>query len=333
MDRVSDKSYTPVAGVKLKHSSEPGSCFSKLRSTKVEAPPTSKQSTHTTTSVFKQANSLLREPNPQLLREPNLQKKPFPSKSAHKSKEDNIKNLEKTKSTQMQSLHLSTPHINKIDQDLQANLKLATRIAGEVSRAVPKSTNALESGRVHYKTPPIMTKTSHISEQVIVPHRPSAIEAFDMQRDSILQWSKTWDDFFRRTEIMCKNSGMGNCQELAAMACKSLKDNGAEHVDYVLATDKCTDGFVLPHSFAVVGRTESGKTSKIPIDDFVNGTISNAGDLGLPNQWNESAVICDPWARNAYPAKDFDQFWDIIKGDSESPSTLTCVLLHRFPET
>ena len=317
-------SCTPTAGVQLRPSTESVPRFSNRGASKVATTSTSEKSIRTTTSVFKQAISLLREPR--------LQNKSFPSKSARKSKEDNIKNLEKTKSNQIQSLRLSTPNVNKPDQALQANLKLATRIAGEVSQAVPKSTNALESGRVHYKTPPIMTETGSTRQEVIVPHRP-VVGALGMQRLSMLQGFETWDEFFQWAETTCKKSGVGNCQELAAMACKSLKDNGAEHVDYVVVTDNKTINSVLPHAFAVVGRTENGNTSKIPIDELISGTISNAGDLGLPNEWNESAVICDPWARNAYPAKDFNQFWDIMKEHSKSPATLTCSLLHRLPET
>ena len=68
--------------------------------------------------------------------------------------------------------------------------------------------------------------------------------------------------------------------ELAAIACKSLKDNGAKHVDYVVVTDNKTGNSVLPHMFAVVGRTDSGNTPKMSIKDVWEGQLSKAGGLG-----------------------------------------------------
>ena len=332
MDRVSLKSYTPIAGTQLRPASESASHFNRLSAAKIESPSTSGQSPQTTKSVFKQATSLLQEPN--------LQKKNFFSRFSSKSKAEysltkaeNKKSLEKIEGIQIRSLNVSKPHINKLNQDLEVNLKLATRIAGEVSQAVPYSTNALESGRVYYKGPPIRTITDSTRQQIFVPHRPPLNGAYSEQRELVEQASKTWDDYFQRTEKACQQSGMGNCVELAAMACKRLKDSGANHVDYIIVTDLKTDNTVIPHRFAVVGRTTSEDDSGISVQHFFSGQLSRVRNLGLPNQWNDSAVICDPWARNAYPAKDFDQFWDNLKSYCDSPATLTCGLLHRLPET
>ena len=327
MDRVSDKSYTPVTGAKLKHSLEPASCFRKLRSTKIEAPPISEQSTHTNTSVFKQATSLLQEPN--------LQNKSFSSKSKAEyslNKSDNKNSLEKVESTRIRSLNIPNPHINKVNRDLEANLRLATRIAGEVSQAVPHSINALEAGRVYYKGPPTKTPNGLIEQKIFVPHGPPS-EAYHMQRDLVEKASNTWDGYFQLTEEACQTSRVGNCKELTAIACKKLKEGGAKYVDYVAVTDNATINSVVPHAFAVVGRTANKDDLSIPAQEYFGGQISRVSDLGLPDQWGDSAVICDPWARNAYPAKDFDQFWDNLKNYCNSPDTLTCVLLHRLPET
>ena len=210
---------------------------------------------------------------------------------------------------------------------LASNLQLATEVAGTVSQLVPKSTNAIESGRVYFSK----TYTSadgQLMHQCVVPHEANDSEVL-MQRENISSKASGWEQHFDLADELCRQSGVGNCYELAAMACKRLKEKGAEHVDYVLVSDGRTHNSVLPHVVAVVGRTES--TSPSSFTKYEDRHSAKHRNISLPDRWDESAVICDPWARVAYPAKDYKDYWSGFKLSSKSRRTLTCMLLHRLP--
>ena len=323
MFKVSGTYYAPVAGAQLKPSSGSAPCFGNVGGVKVQMTSTSGQGTHTTTSVFSQAGSRLQEPR--------LQNKVFFSQSAYNANAGRGNHLGNTGRIQAQSVQFPKPHISKMSRSLQSNFNLANRIVGEISRAIPNPINSFKPGRVYHQGPPATTVTSSTRQQVFSPHRPHLNGSHTIHRHSVELGPRTWGDYFQRTDNVCRGSGMGNRAELAAMACKSLRDNGAKHVDYVMVTDGRTNNTAIPHAFAVVGRTTNVNIPGISTQHYISGQFSNAGNLGLPNQWNNSAVICDPWSQNAYPVQDFNQFWGDLKAFCKSPTTFTCNLLHRLP--
>jgi len=69
----------------------------------------------------------------------------------------------------------------------------------------------------------------------------------------------------------------GNCGEHAAVAFVMLIDRGVEPIDLM----ECTS---TDHSFVVIGRRENSDPGRY---DSV--------------KWGPDAVICDPWANEAYP--------------------------------
>jgi hypothetical protein len=123
--------------------------------------------------------------------------------------------------------------------------------------------------------------------------------------------------------LLEKKTKVGNCGEVAALACKYLKDKGMTGVEYVqVGGERFKDGTlnskneaVIPHIIAVVGRT---------------GGSSSTGTIGLPDTWGEDAVICDPWDRVAYPALEYEFYWTGLWKSVQKRKVLNCYLLQEF---
>jgi hypothetical protein len=83
-------------------------------------------------------------------------------------------------------------------------------------------------------------------------------------------------------------AGVGNCMEMAAVACgylSSVKGAPAFHV--------CTLSPPADHVFVVIG--QDPQKGRFP-DDF--------------STWDDEAAVCDPWANIACLANDYPQAWD-----------------------
>ena len=135
------------------------------------------------------------------------------------------------------------------------------------------------------------------------------------------QTNQSWLDSVQVVTKYCTAAGLGNCGELASMACGQLHALGVRNVDYVqistvqIDTRLVQGNPVLPHCICVLGRTL--------------GRTDDSAYIGLPNEWGPDAVVCDPWDRVVYPASRYMEFWTGIV-EAAKGGALTCQLLHRF---
>lgn len=91
-----------------------------------------------------------------------------------------------------------------------------------------------------------------------------------------LAYSISYETFFELQANVAKSYKMGNCAEHARVAYDYLRKTSTSRVEVI--TDFAND-----HSFIVIGRDP-----KSPLNN--------------PEAWGSSAVICDSWARECFPA-------------------------------
>lgn len=190
---------------------------------------------------------------------------------------------------------------------LDDNMKLAIEAVRYARKQVPKSANyKFTSSALMRKGKPLrMHKATNLQlvwlrEEVGTPGG----------NDASAKWA-----WLMRCARKTEKARAGNCGELSAVVMMYLQNQGVtETLELVLVGDGVTNGERVPHMFVVIGRGGFARTA-----------------IGLPNTWSADAVICDPWDRVAYPAKDYNLFWTGIRGHSDSPDTLTCELWVRAP--
>lgn len=190
---------------------------------------------------------------------------------------------------------------------LDDNMRMAVAVAGEVRLKVPKSAN--------YK---FTSSAITINGQPLPLHTTTNQSIIDVRQQNSNPWGMGIEGL-RKDANTIMAAGVGNCGELALVATVLLYDKGGRAVDYVYIGDGTTNNAVVPHAFTVVGR-------KLPM--IMGGHRSNA--MGLPDQWGADAVVCDPWDRVVYPAKDYDFFWAGLRKHSTDPTSLTCVSITRL---
>lgn len=193
---------------------------------------------------------------------------------------------------------------------LDQNLKLAIAVAGRVRMAVPNSSNT------GYTSSFVQTQSGKVVNAV------SSISAVRPRGSTAMPTDPAgWLESFRELEKRCTEHGMGNCGELAAIACLMLRDSKAYPVDYVQIADGVTSNPAIPHLVAVIGRTALQGPQAWPADK---------SPIGLPDTWHADAVICDPWDKTCYPAAEYDAYWAGLRKHSQSPATLACTLIHQL---
>jgi len=89
------------------------------------------------------------------------------------------------------------------------------------------------------------------------------------------------DSKIRRAAAYALSYGCGNCGEHAVIAFTFLMDHGVKPLDFMELFDNRPR-----HNFVVIGREVDSEPAKY-------GT------------WGENAVVCDPWDRNVYPAREY----------------------------
>lgn len=115
-------------------------------------------------------------------------------------------------------------------------------------------------------------------------------------------------------------AGCGNCGELSEVAAYLLLQRRVRNIDRVEVTHRGGNPKnyeVLPHAIVVLGRNSVGQQTQ-------------GSDIGMPDRWGTSAVICDPWDRNAYPAVQYQRFWDGLNRALGGKGVLVCKLLSHF---
>jgi hypothetical protein len=220
---------------------------------------------------------------------------------------------------------------------LDENLKVARRVALEVRENVPNSSNyawtsSPVQGTGSLAPQPILTQiTSAITSTLFGSQSsgtPTGVHEASNSALSSLRSSlssqrpddyASWLKSFESIKSACYSAKVGNCGELAAIACLLLRRErltmvNPTPVEYVQIWDNVTSNPVLPHLVAVIGRNPNQLTcSRLP--------------LGLPNQWHPDAVVCDPWDRAFYAAKEYNMYWDGLRAVSDNPQALTCTLM------
>ena len=209
---------------------------------------------------------------------------------------------------------------------LQENLKIATQVAMEVRQKVNKSANQAwtSSPIIRHRgmgVKDVTTNPTAREHQGLVHNEVSNKTLFQKVRRFLLGKAPTnslgWEQDFKKIKKLCYSHKVGNCGELAAIACLLLSEAGAGQVEYVQVWDNVTNNPALPHIIAVLDR-QPGQT------------VSDFADVGKPEDWSADAVICDPWDRTAYPAHDSDFFWQGLRSVAAQPTKLTCKVLHQM---
>lgn len=128
--------------------------------------------------------------------------------------------------------------------------------------------------------------------------------------------TKQWVKRFATIYDTCVKYKAGNCAELAAVAChlliserKSWSTNPS--IEYVRIWDNITYNKTLPHIVAVVARKQL-------LTSIVNMPV------GCPGTWSHDAIICDPWDKAVYPARDHAAYWNSLGGNQKE---LTCTVI------
>jgi len=197
---------------------------------------------------------------------------------------------------------------------LEENLRMATQVACVVRQQVPKSSNT------DWTSSPIkFTSGNQIKIINRVPNWKLDEEVRQHLDTDLPTTPQGWLKSFSEIDKLCQKKGMGNCGELAAMACLRLRNLRAFPVELVEIWDGITNNPALPHVICVIGRTQIDGPHIWP---------SDGSSIGLPNSWHTDAVICDPWDRVAYPANDYEPFWsNLIK---LAKGSLSCILMHQL---
>jgi hypothetical protein len=137
--------------------------------------------------------------------------------------------------------------------------------------------------------------------------------------------TKHWMVYARRMAQEVRRRRVGNCEQLALVACLLLWHRRLRPVDFVFLDDNQSRNKVLPHAVAVLGRAA--------------GRLDDETILPEPASWPVSSVICDPWNRIAYPACQARELWTSLTGPRgfknfmdwvEYPDQFKAVLRHRF---
>ena len=194
---------------------------------------------------------------------------------------------------------------------LDENMSAAIKVANSVRLEVPNSSN---TG---------FTSSYVKTGQGVVNAAPKSM--LDAMRSGLSKEQPTtpneWLSAFRAIQDRCGKTLIGNCGELAAIACLRLREMRMYPVEYVKIADGVSDNPAIPHLVAVIGRVANQAPGKWP---------SGGQALGMPDSWDADAVICDPWDRVAYPAHQYQSFWAGLRKHSSSPNTLTCTLVHQI---
>jgi hypothetical protein len=195
---------------------------------------------------------------------------------------------------------------------LAENLKLATEVAMIVAQKVPRQSNAREAGR------PILADGTVFSEIAHADLKEQR-KGYKGKPLNALEWAENW----KKAKNACYKSGMGNCGEMAGIACLELREKGAKVVELVEIRAGALKNPTIPHVIAVVGRARGARDKANPAFHII----------GLPSHWGNDTVICDPWSRIAYPASQYDQFWSALKtAAGDSAKYLNCELKCRLTD-
>lgn len=194
---------------------------------------------------------------------------------------------------------------------LDENLAAAIKVATSVRLEVPNSSNTA-----------FQSSYTSVGQGVVNAVPLSKLNAVRSGLSKELPTTPNgWLEAFREIQGRCLKAGVGNCGELAAIACLRLRELRLYPVEYVKIADGVSSNPAIPHLIAVIGRVANPAPGRWP---------STGQALGLPDSWDAAAVICDPWDRVAYPAHDYQPYWAGLRKHSSSPNTLTCTLLHQI---
>ena len=192
---------------------------------------------------------------------------------------------------------------------LDTNMKAAVTAAGAVRLKVPQSANyAFTSSAIKLNNKPLPL---HTTTNTALAKMRETLQTGEPVDTAAKMWS-----LIQTMAATAVKAGIGNCGETAAVAMVELVGLGVnEPIEYVYVVDGVTMNAVVPHVFAVIGRSGGGQES-----DW-------GADIGLPSTWGNDAVVCDPWDRVAYPGAQHDFFWAGLRKHSQSANTLTCKMM------
>ena len=182
---------------------------------------------------------------------------------------------------------------------LKDNMKVGLEVVHRVRKDIPKSMNydstssAISSNGVGLFSGGLASANQfrNVRDQVTTKLQNANYQAF---------WkTSTNRTLVREIYELVQGTDTGNCLEQAFYTAHILKEKG-KAVDVVRVkptnANANTDTAVVPHWFAVIGRT--------------NGSNNNKTIIGLPNSWGNTAVVVDSWDKAVYPASLYRQFWN-----------------------
>jgi len=205
-----------------------------------------------------------------------------------------------------------------VANNLNDNMKTGLEVVRRVRKDIPKSMNydstssAITSNGVGLYSGGLSSAAqfSNVRNQVITKLQNANYQAF---------WkTSTNRALVREVYELVQSSDTGNCLEQAFYTAHILKGKG-KRVDVVRVKptnpNAITDTAVVPHWFAVIGRTL--------------GSNDNKTIIGLPDSWGNTAVVVDSWDKSVYPASLYRQFWNGLTRAARG-NTLTTELWVRI---
>lgn len=192
---------------------------------------------------------------------------------------------------------INVPPHPAISAELNRNLEIGIRTARTVSQLIPKVNNPMEAGNPYIISDP--QTTNPVAAPTVSAANYADYETYKAMLDDIRSSRSESESLEALTARIAAKHGVGNCGEQAATAYISLINEGVSRVDFMrMSATGVRDG-MLPHALVVIDR-QTGTDQ------------SNDEGIGSPDTWNSTAVICDPWSRTAFPAHDYEAFYDRI---------------------
>ncbi|MGI9435333.1 MAG: hypothetical protein ACR2Q4_10980 [Geminicoccaceae bacterium] len=173
------------------------------------------------------------------------------------------------------------------------NMRWAIEAISHTRLLVPNSAN------MHYTSSPTKSSSGKVIGSATEDYHKKMLFRCLLEQQKA-EPIKTTLDRLKIVERVSLEFKEGTCPQLAYISAIYLKENQDSPINIIRITDDATENLLIPHILLVIGLAE---TDKRPDDS----------NLGLPDTWHEDAVICDPWDKAAYPAGDYNKYWDNIR--------------------
>lgn len=197
-------------------------------------------------------------------------------------------------------------------------MSVGLKMVAEVRKDIPKSMNYASTSSPTTVGGSVYHSGTYDDTQAFSSMHDDVIEKLKNANYNAFMKTDKNRTLVREVHDIISGNDTGNCLELAFYTAHKLKKKG-KRVDVVrvktVNNGDPTDTSVIPHWFAVLGRSHGGNDNK--------------SIIGLPNTWGPQAVIVDSWDTSVYPGGKYNLFWDGLKAAAYN-KPITCELWCRI---